>query len=420
MERKNYTHTYKTKITIFIPSLYGGGAEKAFLNIAKTLFQKKFNVNIVLFRFEGDYIELLPKEIKIFELFPKRKKIKKYIVTKLSNLVLPKILLKKFQYFLLYILGIITLNKKLRYLGKYNLLSLEFVKYIKKEKPNIILSVLIPANIISLLSKIHLGQFLRIIISERNTITSLLKNKTDRNIWLSLISELYPKSNGIIAVSYGVANDLLKILNGCEGKIKVIYNPVSIEEILEKSKEPINHPFFKEKVPVILSCGRLHPQKDFTTLIKAFSILCKNIDARLIILGKGSEKMKLKKLIRELGIEEKVDLPGFVLNPYPYMKNASVFVLSSIYEGLSNVIIEALACGCPVVSTDCPSGPREILENGKYGKLVPVKDYQKLAQAILDTINNPPNPQFLIKRAMDFSSDLIIQEYIKFINEILK
>lgn len=248
----------------------------------------------------------------------------------------------------------------------------------------------------------------QIIISEHGIPSYVIPQK-----WLNLISLIYPKSDLIISISQAVANDLLKILpSEVEKKLKVIYNPTYSEKIFKKAEEKIEHPFFKEGVSVILSVGRLHSGKDFPTLLKAFSIVCKKKEVRLIILGEGNERKNLEKMITELGIQDKVNMPGFTLNPYPYMKNSSVFVLSSKSEGLSNVLIEAMCCGCPIVATDC-GGPREILDNGKYGKLVPVGDYEKMAEAILETIDNPPSPEFLIGRAKQFSLDKKLKNIYK-------
>ncbi len=166
-------------------------------------------------------------------------------------------------------------------------------------------------------------------------------------------------------------------------RIQVIYNPVITPELLEKSKQPLDHPWFKQgEPPVILAVGRLHQVKDFSNLIRAFAMVRQLQPARLMILGTGAEEKQLKALISELGVEQDVMLPGFVNNPYAYIIASSVVVLSSLSESFSNVIIEAIALGTPVISTDCPSSPREILANGKYGELVPVGDSQAMAEAI--------------------------------------
>ena len=170
---------------------------------------------------------------------------------------------------------------------------------------------------------------------------------------------------------------------------------------------------------MILAAGRLHVSKDFPTLLRAFSLVRKEIPSRLVILGEGEKRKELEDLAQELGIRKDHDLPGFVENPYKYMKHATVFVLSSQWEGFGNVLVEAMACGCPVISTDCPSGPREILRDGEYGVLVPPKDSEKLAQGILRVLENQDLRRELSekgkKRALDFTVDRAVEEYVKLV-----
>ena len=178
-------------------------------------------------------------------------------------------------------------------------------------------------------------------------------------------------------------------------RIRVINNPVISDELLQAAQQPVQHPFFDaDNVPVVLGVGRLTEQKDFSTLIRAFDILRENTPARLIILGDGEERPALENLIRSSGLQDMVDLFGFELNPFAFMKKASVFVLSSKWEGLPGVLIQALACDCPVISTDCLSGPAEILKHGQYGHLVPVGDAEAIASAIASVlggdVRHPP------------------------------
>jgi glycosyltransferase involved in cell wall biosynthesis len=169
-------------------------------------------------------------------------------------------------------------------------------------------------------------------------------------------------------------------------------------------------------LPVILAVGRLTKAKDYPTLFRAFSLVRQVRPAKLLVLGEGEERSNLERLAIELGIQNDVSMSGFVDNPFAFMAKASVFVLSSAWEGFGNVLVEALACGCPVVATDCPSGPREILDNGRYGRLVPVGDHEALAKAILETLDNPDFPadrQTRLQRAMEFSVDVAIDRYMK-------
>jgi glycosyltransferase involved in cell wall biosynthesis len=190
----------------------------------------------------------------------------------------------------------------------------------------------------------------------------------------------------VIAVSRGVAEDLIRA--GVPRRlVHTVYNPVVSEQLLEDSKKPCDHPWLNaDLIPTILAVGRLEPQKDYATLIRAFSLLEPKHNARLLILGEGSLRTELQALVDTLGLSEQVQLAGFVSNPYAYMSRAAVFAMSSRWEGLPTVLIEALACGTEVVSTDCPSGPSEILEGGKWGLLVPCGSPEALAAAMLKSL----------------------------------
>jgi glycosyltransferase involved in cell wall biosynthesis len=223
---------------------------------------------------------------------------------------------------------------------------------------------------------------------------------------------LYPKAYKVVAVSQGVAADTARFYRLPLDKVEFIYNPVVTPELISLSMQPVEHPWFSPGEPsVILGVGRLTRQKDFSTLLRAFALVRRERPMRLVIVGDGEERARLCALAHQLGIDEDVLLAGFDANPYRYMRRASVFVLSSRWEGLPSVLIEAIACGTPVVSTDCPSGPREILEDGKWGKLVPVGDPDKLAEAIIDTLDNPPAYDPAV-RAADFSVERAVEGYL--------
>ena len=196
-------------------------------------------------------------------------------------------------------------------------------------------------------------------------------------------------------------------------RVKVIYNPSVTANLQKRQTEQPDHPFFEVGVPVILGVGRLTPTKDFATLIQAFAQVRQQKEAKLIILGKGPEHDALIKLITDLDLANDVSLPGFAQNPYAYMHHADAFVLSSRYEGLPNVLIEAIACGCLPVSTDSPGGAAEILADGDYGHLVPVGDVDALADAIRAILDNPIPREKLQKRAQDFTLEATLPQYLK-------
>jgi glycosyltransferase involved in cell wall biosynthesis len=229
----------------------------------------------------------------------------------------------------------------------------------------------------------------------------------------------YPEAAALIAVSLGVAEDIASRTGIPRAAITTIYNPALRSEIAELAGQPVDHPWLKAgEPPVVLGAGRLSAAKDFPTLIRGFARLRQRRRARLIILGKGKNPKKTSKRqaalldqAKALGVAGDLDLPGFVLNPYSYMARAAVLAVSSAHEGFCNVLVEAMACGCPVVSTDCPSGPAEILDHGRFGRLVPVGDDQALAAAIARTLEAPLDPNLLRMRAGFFSLERAVDQY---------
>ena len=230
---------------------------------------------------------------------------------------------------------------------------------------------------------------------------------------LRTIQKYFPLNHRIIAVSDGVARDMVNNLGLPEPKIQVIYNPVVTPQLNEESMGNVDHPWFSATdVPVVISVGRLDAQKDFPTLFKAFALFRKHVEARLVILGIGKERSNLQRLADQLDIREVVDLPGFMTNPYKYMAKARLFVMSSIWEGFGNVLVEAMAVGLPVVATDCHYGPREALADGRFGPLVPVGDAPALAKAMIDVYHNPLPASDLKMRASQFSAADSARQYM--------
>ena len=353
----------KIHIGFFIPSLRGGGAERIFANLANEFSKKDFKVDLILAQKEGPYLKDISKKVNIVDLKSDR------ILKSLPRLV----------------------------------------NYLRKEKPDVLLTTLGHVNIVSIIVKIISRSPVKLII--RQAIYFKFSSNKIRTLLEKL---LFKKADKIIAISKGVEKSLKDVIQIPKQKIKVIYNPVFNHSIIEKSKMTVNHPFFQNKQgKIILGAGRLSRQKDFSTLIRAFSQLKNYPKIRLVILGEGENRKELEQLIKALGLEDSVSLPGFVNNPYAYMSKADVFVLSSKFEGFGNVLVEAMACGVPVVSTNCESGPFEILSGGKYGKLVPVGNIEKLSQAIEDILENPTEKEILQNRAKFFSIDNAINEYQK-------
>ncbi len=290
-------------------------------------------------------------------------------------------------------------------------------RYLRNTGPDVLLSVGHRFNVAAITAKLLLPKT-RIYLMVQNTMSLEASKKGPVHHWkrLQAISLLYGRADGIITASEGVAKDLIETTRVKPARVTTIYNPIVTPALVTRSREPVDHAWFAPgQVPVILGVGRLAAQKAFPILIKAFAEVRKKHASKLLILGEGPERQGLEDLIRSLGIDQDVSLPGFEGNPVKYMSKASVFVLSSDYEGFGNVVVEALAAGTPVVSTDCMSGPGEILDRGRYGRLVPVGDWHALGEAITETLRNPPAPSLLEAAVKRFDIDTIASQYLKFL-----
>jgi glycosyltransferase involved in cell wall biosynthesis len=362
------------KITFFSPSLAGGGAQRVTANLVNALSDQDLQVELLLAEKTGPYKELISPNVPL-----------------------------------------INLNSS-RVLWSFPRL----VKYVKNYKPDVLVSVQAHTNIVAIWAKLVLSSKTKVVITEHNTPTvNLSRSHLKRDQWiLRMIPWFYRFSDSIIAVSKGVADDLSSLVRSRE--ISIIYNPIFRTELMERSREQVNHPWFKSsEYPLILSAGRLTKQKNYENLIQAFKEVRNYINAKLVILGEGEKRLCLEALIQKLGIEHDVCLPGFVKNPYAYMSRADIFVLSSRWEGFGNVLVEAMACGAPVVSTDCPSGPAEILDNGRYGRLVPVGDPDTMARAILETLKDPPDTKASVERAKKFSIEASTKQYLDLFKKLV-
>lgn len=333
-ERESNPH----RIAIFFHDLGIGGAERVMLQLAHGFIEAGHPVDLVLARAEGSLRSELPIKARVIDF----------------DTANPLTMLVK------------------------------LMRYLRTERPRALLSPFEVTSVIAIAAKKITGVSTRVVV---RISVHLSQNKRPKR-WKKVleqfvISKMYPLADGIITVSKGVAEDLAVYAGIPLERIKVIYNPVLSDQLSKSAEQPVPHPFFADRhCPIILGVGRLTEQKDFFTLIKAFDILRKKIPSRLIILGDGEERQNLEELIRRSGLQGLVDLPGFEINPFAFMKRASVFILSSKWEGLPNVLMQALACGCPVISTDCLSGPSEILKGGEYGYLVPVGGAEAMAEAM--------------------------------------
>ena len=293
------------------------------------------------------------------------------------------------------------------------------VRYLRHERPDILLSAANHVNLVSLWAWRLSGTRAPLVLRASNHPSGNLRQwpagqPLSRTSVGRLPAPLCPWGEEVTAVSGGVAADLVKLTWMPRERITTICNPVVTPEIERDAQATLDYPWFAPgSPPVILGVGKLKIQKDFPNLVRAFARVRRAVPVRLVILGEGGERKKLERLSRELGVAADVVLPGSVENPFAWMSKASVFGLSSAWEGLPGVLIEAMACGCPVVSTDCPSGPAEILEDGKFGPLVPVGDDAALAQAILSVLRRPPDRDRLRARAAAFSVEPAVDRYLE-------
>lgn len=395
-------------VAVFLDHLKGGGVQKMRVIIASALAERGHKIDLVVCRAEGPLLEQVRGNVRIIELKPQAPALARiYAVAAYpwsqSPLLLLALLARK-------------ISPTLPYLA-------DLVRYIRRENPNVLLSATPYMNIEAALAR-HLAKVpIRLVVSEHNDLSHghpLGKGWRGRYL-RQLLRRIYREADAVVAVSNGVADDLAVRTSLPRDRITTIYNPAVTPELIRKAQESPHHAWFQRgSPPVVLGVGRLGQAKDFPTLIRAFAHLRRQRSARLMILGddKNAKKTakrrdKLTLLAAELGIAEDVALLGYVPNPFSYMAHAAVFVLSSIYEGFGNVLVEALACGCPVVSTDCPSGPAEILADGKFGLLVPVGDTVALANAISSVLDAPPDPHKLQERATLFSVDRAVDQYEK-------
>jgi glycosyltransferase involved in cell wall biosynthesis len=328
-----------------MPSLDGGGAERVILNIAAGFAKRGVPTDLVLTRAQGEYLNQVPGDVNVVDL---------------------------------------RANRVLRSM-------LPLAAYLRRRRPHALLAALDHANLVAMAASRLAGARTRTVISVHCTFPKSVQQPADvREAAIPwLLGRMHRWADAIVAVSEGVAADL-SATTGIPGeRIEVIYNPVITPDLLSAASAAPAHGWFVDSSPVVLGIGRLVPQKNFLLLLEAFRAVRRERMVKLVILGEGPERPALESYIERHGLSECVALPGFLANPYPCMSRAAVTALSSNFEGLPTVLVESLALGTPVVSTDCESGPREILRNGMLGDLVPVNDAAALARAIARALDRP-------------------------------
>lgn len=360
------------KVTLVMPGLDIGGVERVMLQLAEGLTQNGINVDLVVINTAGKMRNDVPKEVQLVDLNA------------------PRVLLSIPQ----------------------------LIKYLLNIRPDVIISAKDYQNIIVLIAVKLSGIVTKVIVTTHVDVSVDWKQDSGfkQKFIKHLVTLCYPWADHIVAVSSGAADGLASMTGLSRSKIKTIYNPIITQKLFELADEAVEDKIFmQENPPIILGVGRLTKQKDFETLIRAFFLILQVRNARLVIIGDGGERPRLENIIRELGLEDNTYMPGFVDNLYAYMKRPAVFVLSSAWEGFPTVLVEAMALGTPVVSTNCPSGPSEILEDGRWGPVVPVGNQDALAKAILYVLEHPLPKDALMKRAKEFSSKRSVENYMQLI-----
>ena len=359
----------KVRVAIFTSNMDGGGAERAMAKLAGGIAERGYDVDLVLSRAEGHYLAEVPDTVRIVDLDASR------VLASIPGLI----------------------------------------RYLRRERPAAMLTSMNYVNVVGIWAKTLARVDTRLVVNEQNALSLEAAHSPRRRHRLMprLIGRFYPWADRIVSVARGTADDLARTTGLPRGRIEVVHNPIVTPELKELADAPVDHPWFRPgEPPVVLSVGRLSRQKDFGTLLRAFARVRDRRPARLVILGEGPERGSLESLISELGLLEVATLPGWIANPYPWMANAGAYVLSSRWEGLPSVLIEALYCGVPIVATDCLSGPREILDDGAHGLLVKVGDVDALAQGIESALDGevprpapaswrPYEQEFVVGRYLD-------------------
>ncbi len=354
-----------------LPSLGGGGAERAVVDLVRGMDRERFQITLALFSQSGPFLPQVPSDVQVVGL----RGAKQYDVR----------------------------------------LVLRLARLLQRARPQIVFGALRYANLVTLLAHSLVRSQSPVVVNEQNLPSAEFALFGGGRIKSWLLKRLYPGASLVTAISHGIARELTTRYGLAARRVVVIPNPVDCDRVHSLAAAELEHPWFLCGRPVVVAAGRLHPQKGFGYLVRAFALVRNALPCKLVILGEGPQRGELEQLIVELGLSEDIALPGFQDNPYKFMGRASLFVLSSLYEGFGNVLVEALALGTPVVSTACPVGPDEIVTDGETGLLVPPADEQALAEAMTKVLNDSELQRSLSAngpaRAADFALQHIVAKY---------
>lgn len=387
------------RLALFLRDMKAGGVEQCFASLAAAFSDGGYAVDVVLARASGSMLDALPRGVR------------------LVNLDAPGARagyrsLWRFPRDAMTLARLVIVSGKPSVLGSLPRLA----AYLRRERPTALLAAKGYTNLTALWARRLAGVSTRVVVSEhgifsRETASGAALQKRRLPI---LAKRRYPDAQGIVCVSRSAAADLARAASLPEHRVAAIYNPIDIAAIQRAARSNVDHPWFAPgQPPLLLAVGRLKPVKDYETLIKAFALIRKTRDLRLMIIGEGAERAHLEALAERLGVAEDVHLPGYDANPARFMARARLLVVSSRHEGFCNVLVEAMACGTPVVATQCPGGPAEILEGGKHGMLVPVGDAQALAAAVQSVLSSRVDRQALRDRAASFSVQRARASYLQ-------
>ncbi|MEM9145168.1 MAG: glycosyltransferase [Pseudomonadota bacterium] len=355
--------------SLIAPSFEGGGAERVTINLANALAADGVDVELAVLASHGPFRSEVAPEVRVRDLGIRR-----------VSAGFPKL-----------------------------------VRYFRELRPPVLLSALDYINVAAIWANQIAGSPAQVHVGVHNHATIGLRTSEhwrDRVLMRSAIRASYGRAASVITLTEAMADDLAELSGLSCGHITVLPNVVLTGREAAARAEATEHPWAQDaERPLIVGIGRLHEQKNFPALIDAFAPLAQDSRARLVILGEGPERPALAAMVADLGLGDAVDLPGFAKNPHALLARASLFVLSSRHEGLPTVLIEAMAAGCPVVATDCPTGPAEILQDGALGRLVPVDDVGALRLAMRETLATPVPAERLIARAEDYSASRVVSLY---------
>lgn len=357
-------------LAIFLATSGHSGVDRAAKHLVPALAARGYTIDVLQVRGHGPYFERIPDRVRLIDLGSR------HVYTSFPALV----------------------------------------RYLRRERPAALLSDKYRVNNTALLARALARTPIRLVLSLGSAVSVDLGSRGPFDRWLQrmVIGRFYRYADQVIVTSDGVADDMASYTGLGRAHIRTVPSPVVPASLFTETPPPPDHPWFAPgEPPVILGVGELCSRKDFRTLIAAFARIRSDCRCRLMILGRGRMRDDLLAFARALGVAEDLALPGFVPKPYAYMAHARLFAFTSRWEGLGFSLIEALAVGTPAVSTDCPSGPREILQNGRYGSLVPVGDVEALSAAMLATLANPLPSNVLREAARPYEIENATDAYVQ-------